>query len=84
MLLRTVWWGCWIIVMGVAFPSKSIHRCRRNIANLRVTRDVSPTLTHGIMSYNIGNRAMRLGHPVGRSTDMRLCGFRSRRNGRAF
>lgn len=60
--------------MGVAFPSNSIHRCGRKIANLRVTRDVDSQLTRSILTYNIGNRAVSLSHPVGRSTGFILCG----------
>lgn len=67
-----VWRGR--VVVGVAFPSNSIHRCGRKMGNLRVTRDVDSHLTRSMLTYNIGNRACSLKHPVGRSTSFMLCG----------
>lgn len=69
------WQGVWRgVVVGVAFPSNSIHRCGRKMGKLRVTRDVDSHLTRSMLTYKIGNRVCSLKHPVGRSTSMMLCG----------
>lgn len=65
---------CVWAVVGVAFPSNSIHRCGRKMAKLRVTRDVDSQLTRSILTYNIGKRVCSLKHPVVRSTRIILCG----------